>query len=208
MNSQQYVITYHFRDSACPAIEGAVPIYRVTTDEPGNRSGRRADRSSAGGLAGTGRGLSIESSEKGWADQKWRTRDRSSCLGWPTAVAAHPTRFGWDPNSAKTLPSLAAPGCNPPSTRQPWAPPGRNAADGAAIAKVPRWRRRLAARWQSPQVVSPPVSVSCVSSGRTANSSPISTAHSARRIVATSSASTISSYRRNSAHAPSGVSQK
>ena len=42
MNSQQYVITYHFHDSACPAIEDAVPIHRVMTPPERNAADRAA----------------------------------------------------------------------------------------------------------------------------------------------------------------------
>lgn len=81
--------------------------------------------------------------------QKRRTRPSSAASGRPFTVAAHPTRSGRRPKRAKTFPSRAGPGRSPLSTRQPAAPPGCNAADGAVIPLAPAWREAAAACWQA-----------------------------------------------------------
>ncbi len=85
------------------------------------------------------------------------------------------------------------PGLRPPSTRHPWAPPRTSAADGAVNPSRPRSRSRADSRRHAAYERGPPVIVARGSSGSAAGRSPTSTAHSERRISATSRGSVISS---------------
>ena len=141
------------------------------------------------------------------ARHRYRTAASNSSPGRPSVAAAQPTRSGRGPNRANTQPSRSGPGRGPPSTRQPRAPPGRSAAEGAVIPPVSA-RCCRANRRHAGQLSEPPVSVGSDRSGWSGGGSPMSTAQSARRMVRRSCGSSISSWRRNSAQAPSGVSQK
>ena len=136
-----------------------------------------------------------------------RTFGSKSGLGRPSTVAAQPMRSGRRPNNTKTCPSRSGPGWRPASTRHPQAAPGFSAAEGAVMPSACS-RCRQAACWHAGQVSGPPISVSRGRSGRCDGISPISTAQRARRTVERSCGSRISSCRRNSAQAPSGVSHK
>src|SRR6185312_16330469 len=148
-----------------------------------------------------------------WSKQSFvhsgRTRARRSERGRPATVAIHPTRSGLAPKTASTVQSRGGAGCMPPSTRQPPAPPSDRAAEGVFSSVAPFLRNRRASLRHCSYVSRPPVRILLPIRGVWASSlSGTSTAHKARRTFARSDSLVIASWRRNSAHAPSGVSAK